>query len=360
MKYIDEFRNKDAALHFAREIEKKAGGRKITLMEVCGTHTMSIHRYGIKKMLPDNVRLLSGPGCPVCVTDDGYMDKAVELSGNEDVIVTTFGDMMRVPGTESSLEKERAQGGDVRIVYSPADAVKTAAENSSKKVVFLGIGFETTSPTIGAAILQAEKEGLDNFSVLCAAKLIPPAMELLVSSGKVGIDGFLCPAHVSTIIGAEPYEFLTRDYHIPCVIGGFEPTDILQSVYQLVEQVTDGNTEVAIQYSRAVKYEGNKKAQEVLHAVFTESDADWRGIGKIEASGLAIREEFNKFNADERFTFRYNPLKKNTGCICGLVLQGLKEPDDCSLYGTSCTPESPVGPCMVSSEGTCAAYYKYS
>lgn len=359
MKYIDEFRDRKTALYFVSEIERKANGKDITLMEVCGTHTMSIYRYGIKKMLPANIKLLSGPGCPVCVTDDSYMDKAIELSRNSDVIITTFGDMMRVPGTESSLEKEKAKGCDIRIVYSVIDALKTASENGSNKVVFLGIGFETTSPTIGAAIQQAQKENIDNFSVLCALKLIPPAMEALVNDNRVDINGFLCPAHVSTVIGAEPYEFLARDFHIPCVIGGFEPNDILQSIYQLVKQVVDDSAKVVIQYSRAVKYEGNKKACSVLQTVFTNTDTEWRGIGKIAESGLKIREEFIKHDADTLFSFQYKPVRKKTGCICGLVLQGIKSPEDCALFKETCTPESPVGPCMVSGEGTCAAHYKY-
>ncbi len=360
MKYIDEFRSKEASLQIASEIGKRAGGRKITLMEVCGTHTMAIYRYGIKKMLPENVRLLSGPGCPVCVTEDSYIDRAIELSCKKDVIITTFGDMMRVPGSESSLEKQKANGGDIRVVYSVLDALKVAVENPKEKVIFLGVGFETTVPTIASVILKAENENIKNFYVMSANKLIPPAMEAIVSGDKVYIDGFICPAHVSAIIGSLPYGFLSVKYNTPCVIGGFEPTDILQSIYLLVKQITENRSEVEIQYTRAVKVEGNKKAQSVIYDVFEKDDAEWRGIGVIKESGLKIKDKFKEFDAEFLFPFKYKPVKKNKECICGNILQGINTPDECKLFRNVCTPEEPVGPCMVSSEGTCAAYYKYT
>ncbi len=360
MKYIDEFRNKEASQHIASEISEIAGDLDITLMEVCGTHTMSIYRYGIKKMLPKNIRLLSGPGCPVCVTDDDYIDKVIELSSKNDVIITTFGDMMRVPGTESNLDKQKANGHNIKIVYSVIDALKIAKENPEMKVIFLGVGFETTVPTIASAVMRADNEDIKNFLVMSANKLIPPAMEVIVKGKKVGVDGFICPAHVSTIIGAQPYKFLSEQYNIPCVIAGFEATDILQSIYLLVKQLIEKRSEVEIQYTRAVKAEGNRKAIAVIDRVFENDDAQWRGIGVIQKSGLKIKEEFKDFDAENLFRFEYKPVKKNKGCICGSVLQGINTPDECKLFRKVCTPESPVGPCMVSSEGTCAAYYKYT
>lgn len=359
MKYIDEFRNKEAVKYFANEIKEKSREREITLMEVCGTHTMSIYKYGIKRILPENVRLLSGPGCPVCVTDDSYIDKAIELSLNREVIITTFGDMMRVPGSKTSLEKQRADGSDIRVVYSVSDALKIANENQSKKVIFLGVGFETTSPTIASAIIFAQKNDVKNFYVMSAHKLIPPAMEALVKGGRVNIDGFICPAHVSTIIGSLPYKFLAERYNIPCVIGGFEPTDILHSIYLLVKQIIENRSEVEIQYTRAVKVEGNKKALSVINNVFEINNAEWRGIGNIDDSGLKIKKSFEEFDADFVFPIKLDVGKRVSGCICGNVLQGINTPDECKLFKSVCTPESPVGPCMVSSEGTCSAYYKY-
>ena len=360
MKYIDEFRNKEAVQYFTNEIRKKSKDREITLMEVCGTHTMSIYKYGIKRMLPENVRLLSGPGCPVCVTDDSYIDKAIELSLNRDVIITTFGDMMRVPGYKTSLEKQKADGSDIRVVYSVSDALKIAIENQSKKVMFLGVGFETTSPTIASAIIFAQKNNIKNFYVMSAHKLIPPAMEALVKGGKVNVNGFICPAHVSTIIGSLPYKFLTERYNIPCVIGGFEPTDILHSLYLLVKQIMENRSEVEIQYTRAVKVEGNKKALSIMNDVFSVNDADWRGIGNIDNSGLKIKKDFKEFDVDFVFPIKLKPAKKVSGCICGNVLQGINTPEECKLFRRVCTPENPIGPCMVSSEGTCSAYYKYT
>jgi len=360
MKYINEFRNKDASLKIVEDIKRVLGGKEITLMEVCGTHTMAIYRYGIKGMLPEGIRLLSGPGCPVCVTDDSYIDGAIELSRKNDVIVTTFGDMMKVPGSESSLEKEKANGSDIRVVYSVLDALNIAVENPRKKVVFLGVGFETTVPTIAYTLISAGKKGIKNFFVLSAHKVIPPAMEAIVSGDRVNIDGFICPGHVSTIIGSVPYEFLARDYGVPCVIAGFEPIDILQSIYMLVRQVSENRSEVEIQYTRSVKVEGNIKARLIVDRVFEKDDAVWRGIGVIPGSGLKIRDEFGEFNAEHVFSFEYKPVKKNNGCICGKILQGINTPDECKLFRKVCTPETPVGPCMVSSEGTCAAYYKYT
>ena len=328
-------------------------------MEVCGTHTVNIFRNGIKEMLPANINLISGPGCPVCVTPILYIDEIIALSRKNDFIITTFGDMIRVPGSTSTLEKEKANGADIRIVYSTLDALEVARLNSSKKVVFMGVGFETTSPTIASAILKAEEEKIDNFFVLSVAKIIPPAMRALLESREVNIDGFICPGHVSTIIGSRPYNFIATQYGVPCVISGFEPLDILQTIFMLVKQIEENDTKIEIQYQRVVKPEGNQIALEKVSRVFKVIDSEWRGIGKIPQSGLEIREEYTQFNA-RKFNVLVEKTKEFTGCSCGEVLRGRITPPECPLFGEVCTPEDPKGACMVSSEGTCAAYYKYN
>lgn len=328
-------------------------------MEVCGTHTVAIFRNGIKKMLPPNINLISGPGCPVCVTPIRNIDEIIALSRDNDFIITTFGDMIRVPGSTANLEKEKANGADIRIVYSTLDALEVARNNSSKKVVFMGVGFETTSPTIAGAILKAEKEKIDNFFVLSVAKVIPPAMQALLESGEVDIDGFICPGHVSAIIGSRPYDFIAYQYGIPSVVGGFEPLDILQAIFMLIKQIEENKAEIEIQYQRVVKPEGNKIALEKVSRVFKVVDSEWRGIGKIPLSGLEIKEEYRQFNA-RKFNVPVEKTKEFTGCRCGEVLRGIITPSECSLFREVCTPEDPKGACMVSSEGTCAAYYKYN
>jgi len=327
-------------------------------MEVCGTHTVAIFRNGIKEMLPPNIKLISGPGCPVCVTPIRNIDEIVALSRDNDFIITTFGDMIRVPGSTANLEKEKANGANIRIVYSTLDALEVARNNSSKKVVFMGVGFETTSPTIAGAILKAEKEKIDNFFVLSVAKIIPPAMQALLESGEVDIDGFICPGHVSAIIGSRPYEFIAYQYGIPSVVGGFEPLDILQAIFMLIKQIEGDRAEIEIQYQRVVKPEGNKIALEKLNRVFKVVDSEWRGIGKIPLSGLEIREEYKQFNA-RKFNVPVEKAKEFPGCRCGEVLRGIIIPPECPLFRKVCTPEDPKGACMVSSEGTCAAHYKY-
>ncbi len=328
-------------------------------MEVCGTHTVAIFRNGIREMLPTNINLISGPGCPVCVTPILHIDEIIALSRKNDFIITTFGDMIRVPGSTSTLEKEKANGADIRIVYSTLDALEVARLNSSKKVVFMGVGFETTSPTIASAILKAEEEKIDNFFVLSVAKIIPPAMRALLESREVNIDGFICPGHVSTIIGSRPYNFIATQYGVPCVISGFEPLDILQTIFMLVKQIEENDTKIEIQYQRVVKPEGNQIALEKVSRVFKVIDSEWRGIGKIPQSGLEIREEYTQFNA-RKFNVLVEKTKEFTGCSCGEVLRGRITPPECPLFGEVCTPEDPKGACMVSSEGTCAAYYKYN
>ncbi|MHC2995156.1 MAG: hydrogenase formation protein HypD [Candidatus Atribacteria bacterium] len=358
MKYIDEYRNKEIAQRILKEI-KNISKEKINLMEVCGTHTMAIFKNGIKKMLPPNIKLISGPGCPVCVTPIRYIDEIIALSRKNDFIITTFGDMIRVPGSTSTLEKEKANGADIRIVYSTLDALEVARNNPSKKVVFMGVGFETTSPTIASAILKAEEEKIDNFFVLSVGKIIPPAMQALLESGEVNIDGFICPGHVSTIIGSRPYNFIATQYGISCVISGFEPLDILQTIFMLVKQIEENKAEIEIQYQRVVKPEGNKIALEKVSRVFKVVDSEWRGIGKIPLSGLEIREKYKQFNA-RKFNVLVEKTKEFTGCRCGEVLRGIITPPECPLFREACTPEDPKGACMVSSEGTCAAYYKYN
>jgi hydrogenase expression/formation protein HypD len=329
------------------------------LMEVCGTHTMAIHRSGIKSVLPENIRLISGPGCPVCVTPNEYMDRAISLSLAPGVLVTSFGDMLRVPGSTRSLEQARAMGGKVRMVYSPLDALKLADENPEIKVVFLAVGFETTSPTIAATLAQAGQRGNKNFFVLVGHKLVPPAMKALVDNQKVAVSGFICPAHVSAIIGARPYRLLAEKYRIPCVVAGFEPIDVLQGILMLVEMIVAKKPEVKNQYLRVVTEAGNEKAQEILAKTFEPEDSNWRGLGTIPQSGYRLRPEFSGRDAQKMIPVEVEPTREHKGCKCGEVLQGLIEPRECPLYANPCTPEKPVGPCMVSSEGTCAAYYKY-
>ena len=328
-------------------------------MEVCGTHTMAIARSGIKKFLPDTVELISGPGCPVCVTSQRDIDRAVKIARIKDVIMTTFGDMMRVPGTTSSLDKEKTKGQDIRVVYSTRDALKIAIDNPDKKVVFLGVGFETTAPTISSALKEAKTKTIRNFYVLSAHKLIPPAMRFLAQSKDLNVNGFICPGHVSTIIGAKPYTFLADEFNLPCVISGFEPLDLFQSIYILLKQIKDNNPIVYNQYSRAVREEGNRTALNLTYEVFGEEDSNWRGIGIIPGTGLKIKSEYQEHNAEVSIDVQVEESKEPINCLCGLVIQGKKTPLDCPLFATKCDPQSPIGPCMVSSEGSCQAYFKY-
>jgi hydrogenase expression/formation protein HypD len=360
MKFIDEFRDKTLSNKLVNEIDGlMEEGPPFSFMEVCGSHTMSIFRNGIKTLLPGRIKLVSGPGCPVCVTPVSYIDYAIALSRFPRVIITTFGDMLRVPGSENSLDEERGEGSEVKVVYSPLDAVKLAGENPDKEIVFLGIGFETTAPTIAASIIEAKKRGLSNFSVLSAHKTMPRALRALVTSGEIGLDGFILPAHVTTIIGLPPYFFLARDFKLSAVVAGFEPLDILEGIWMLIKQRIEGRAEVENQYRRVVRHEGNKRAQELIYQVFEPASAEWRGLGVIPGSGLRIRERYRSFDAERRFDIDLPPSKDNPACLCGEVIKGTAVPTDCPLYGESCRPEHPIGPCMVSSEGTCAAYYKY-
>ena len=359
MRFIDEFRQPSLARALMGRIAQWSGP-PVQIMEVCGTHTVAIFRHGLRGLLPPQVRLLSGPGCPVCVTPNGEIDKAIALARNPRVILATFGDMMKVPGSYSSLAEAKARGGNIKVVYSAMEALEIAQGNPAKAVVFFGVGFETTAPTTAASILEAQRRGLKNFFFLSVHKLVPPAMKALLEAGEVRIDGFICPGHVSTIIGSRPYEFIPRDYGIPCVIAGFEPVDILQAITMLLEMRTEGRAEVSIQYRRAVRPEGNPSARETLSRVFEVGDAEWRGIGLIPGSGLKLGQGMEGFDAEQALEIKTRPPREQAACRCGEVLRGVCTPPECRLFGTGCTPEHPVGPCMVSSEGTCAAWFLYS
>ncbi len=359
MMHIDEYRDPELCRAILPKIEAVPLDRVVTVMEVCGTHTMAIARHGIRRAMPPSIRLISGPGCPVCVTPNSYIDHACALARLRGVTLATFGDMLRVPGSSSSLELEQARGADVRVVFSPLDAIRIAMESPDREVVFLGVGFETTAPTIAGLVLTAAREEVGNVSVLAAPKVIPPPMRALASDPAVPVDGYLCPAHVSTIIGTRLYEEISRDYGIPCVVAGFEPVDVLRSVHMLVERISEGRPGVDNEYSRIVRPEGNVRAREVIDTVFEPIDTEWRGLGAIPDSGLGIRPEYERFDAARRFDVQVEPVQEHRGCRCGDVLQGVLDPHDCPLFAGACTPTTPVGPCMVSTEGTCAAAHAY-
>jgi len=359
MKYIDEYRQENIARRLAQQI-RETSKRPIKLMEVCGTHTVTIFRHGLRELLPPHITLISGPGCPVCVTPVEAIDRAVILSQREETIIATFGDLLRVPGSETSLLQQRSAGADVRVVYSAYDALELARQNRDRKVVFLGVGFETTAPTVAAVIRRAKEEGAANFSVLSMHKIIPPALKALIESPELTIDGFICPGHVSTIIGTEPYRPAAEQFHVPCVLAGFEPADILQAIALLVNQIEAGQAKVEIQYRRGVRPEGNPKARAAMEEVFEVCDSVWRGLGILPRSGLEIAPSYGAFDADRLYDIPPVEGKEPAGCICGDILRGIKGPPDCPLFRKACTPENPVGACMVSSEGTCAAYFKYS
>jgi hydrogenase expression/formation protein HypD len=359
LKHIDEFRDAEISQQLIQKI-KSISTKDVRLMEVCGTHTVSIFRSGIRSVLPPTISLLSGPGCPVCVTDQAEVDAFIELARLDDVIITTFGDLVRVPGTKSSLQKESAAGRDIRVVYSTFDALEIAKKNPAKKVVFLGVGFETTAPTIAAAVLSAARMDLGNFSVISAHKLVPPALQALMASAGVRIDGFILPGHVSVIIGLNAYRPFFDQYQIPSVVAGFEPVDILQAISRLVEMLEADSPALDNAYPRAVTAEGNARAQQILSDIFEPVDACWRGIGVIPQSGLRIREKYGAHDAQKLFDVQVPDAKTPKGCACGEILIGTKTPPECALYKKACTPMDPVGPCMVSTEGTCAAYYKYN
>lgn len=347
----------DRLLRAIREMELP----EVRLMEVCGTHTMAIAQAGLKQLLPAQIHLLSGPGCPVCVTPAGVMDEILRLSETPDLILTTYGDLMRVPGSdpEDSLQRRKALGADVRWVYSPMDSLDIARENPERQVVFLGVGFETTAPGTALAVLEAKRRGLGNFSLLCLLKQTPPALRALIAQPGFRVDGFLCPGHVATIAGAEAFRFLPEEYGLPAVVSGFEAGDLLVSLYKLLCQIRDGAPTLENEYTRAVSPQGNQAAQALMAQVLEPSDDLWRGLGDIPASGLRLRQEFQDYDAARRFPFSPAPRSEPPGCRCGQIICGQLSPADCPLFGKRCQPEHPVGPCMVSSEGACAAAYKY-
>jgi hydrogenase expression/formation protein HypD len=357
MKFIDEFRNKEIAEGLIQKI-RKTSTRPIQLMEVCGTHTVSIFRYGIRTLLPERIRLISGPGCPVCVTPNIDIDLAIALGRQEDVMLTTFGDMMKVPGSTSSLQKEKAEGRDIRIIYSSLDTLKIAKEHPEKKVIFFAIGFETTSPTIAVAILRRKEDKIQNLFFLNSQKRIPPAIRALLESKQLGIDGFILPGHVSAIIGTKPYQFISEEFNRPAVVTGFEPLDILQGVWMLVKQIEEGRTSVEIQYRRIVHEDGNPVALRKIDEIFEEDEGLWRGLGLIHHSGYRFKEPYQEMDA-RGFGTEVEPSKEHLECLCGEVLSGIKTPPECRLFRKVCHPENPIGPCMVSIEGTCHTYYKF-
>ena len=359
MDWLKTYRDSEVAGKLVALLKEEKDIPPVRFMEVCGTHTVSICRHGIRDLLPPEITLTSGPGCPVCVTATADIDsfiKAAELDGS---IITTFGDLLRVPGSRSTVQDARAAGADIRTVYSSLDALEIARQNPGNQIIFPGVGFETTTPTVAAAILTAEQEGLQNFSVISSHKVMPPALEALLDDPAIQIDGLICPGHVSIMIGADAYQPFVNKYKIPCVIAGFEPVDILKSVIMLTDQVKKKQPKVEIAYARAVKKEGNRQAMDIMYKVFEPADALWRGLTTIPGSGLEIRREYDNFNARKRFGIEVSDARDPAGCACGDVLKSIKTPADCKLFGTACRPEHPIGPCMVSGEGSCGAYYKY-
>ena len=354
-------KEKELSARLLEEIKRLTAGREkpMRLMEVCGTHTVSIFRAGLRQLLPAEVELVSGPGCPVCVTPDGYMDAAIAYAGMEDMIVATFGDMLKVPGSASSLAEAMARGGDVRIVYSPLDALTIAKENPDKKVVFLAVGFETTAPTAAAAVLTAEREGVGNFFLLSAQKLVPPAIRALLADEDARIDGFILPGHVAVVTGSDAFSFLPAEYHLPGVVAGFSPMELLRGIYRLVRQVAAGEARIENEYRSVVRPAGNPSAQEMTTCVYEICAAEWRGLGTIPASGLRLRETYRRFDFPAAYPLEIPSVPKKSGCRCGEVLQGKILPKECKLFGTACVPEHAAGPCMVSAEGVCAAWHKY-
>ncbi|HEX6539893.1 MAG TPA: hydrogenase formation protein HypD [Candidatus Dormibacteraeota bacterium] len=360
MKFADEFRDADIARALGKRIADEAGGKHWKVMEVCGGHTHTIFKYGIEDLLPSNVELVHGPGCPVCVIPMGRLDDGIALAKQPDIIFTCFGDLMRVPGSDGSLLDAKAAGADVRMVYSPLDSLKIARDNPDKKVIFYAIGFETTAPSTALTLMRAKAENLRNLFVFCNHVTIIPPMKAILDSPDLQLDGFLGPGHVSTVVGIRPYEFVTNTYKKPVVVVGFEPLDILQGVHMVIQQVLQGRCEVENQYTRVVHDDGNPKALEVLGRVFQlRTQFEWRGLGFISQSALELRDEFAEWDAEKVFTVPGLRVADPKACQCGEVLKGVLKPWECKVFGTACTPETPIGTCMVSSEGACAAYYNF-
>jgi hydrogenase expression/formation protein HypD len=358
MQYIDEYRDAGLARRLLGEIARTVRGHWV-LMEICGGQTHTIMRYGLDELLPKNIELVHGPGCPVCVTPLETIDKALELAARPEVILTSYGDMLRVPGSATDLFAVKACGGDVRVVYSPTDALKIARQNPDRKVVFLAVGFETTAPANAMAVWQAKQEKIGNFSVLISHVLVPPAIRALMTSRDCRVNGFIAPGHVCTVMGYGEYESLVRDFRVPIVVGGFEPVDLLEAIFMLVRQLEAGEAKAENQYVRSVNYQGNLPAQRIMKEVFEVADQKWRGIGMIPASGLRVRDEYGDYDASRIFGLASITVEEPAECISAQVLQGLKKPTDCPAFGMRCTPDNPLGAPMVSSEGACAAYYNY-
>jgi hydrogenase expression/formation protein HypD len=367
MKYVDEFRDPDKARWLIREIDDVVGtlgiteDRPIRLMEVCGGHTHSIFRYGLEGLLPKAIELVHGPGCPVCVLPMGRIDDAVAIAERETVIFATFGDAIRVPGSRKSLMQAKADGADIRIVYSPMDALALARANPGREIVFFGLGFETTMPSTALTVLEAEHEGIANFSIFCNHITIVPTIKAILDSPDLQIDGFLGPGHVSMVIGTAPYEFIARHYRRPMVVAGFEPLDILQSIWMVLRQIREGRAEIENQYARVVADDGNAAALAAIAAVYRVREFfEWRGLGSIDHSGIGFRDAYARFDAERRFAVPSVSIADPKSCQCGEVLKGVLKPWQCKVFGSACTPETPVGALMVSSEGACAAYYRYA
>jgi hydrogenase expression/formation protein HypD len=365
MKYVDEFRDRDKATALLRAIEAVTGeirpAKPLQIMEVCGGHTHAIFRYGIEAMLPDAVELVHGPGCPVCVLPMGRVDDCVAIATQPGVILATFGDAMRVPGSRGSLMQARANGADIRMVYSPTDALTIARMNPAREVVFFGLGFETTMPSTALTVLEAERDGISNFSVFCNHITIVPTLKAILDSPDLSIDGFVGPGHVSMVIGSAPYEFIAWQYRKPLVISGFEPLDVLQSVWMVLRQIADGRAEIENQYARVVASGGNAAAQRAIDAVYEPREHfEWRGLGSIDYSGVRFRAAYARFDAERRFVVPGIQVTDPAACQCGEVLKGVLKPQQCRVFGTACTPETPMGALMVSSEGACAAYFRYA
>jgi len=358
VKYLDEYRDEKIAHALAQEIRERVAHPWV-LMEICGGQTHTIMRYGIDELLPREVELVHGPGCPVCVTPLETIDKALELAALPDLTLVSYGDMLRVPGSSSDLFHAKANGSDVRVVYSPLEALKIARANPGRKVVFLAIGFETTAPANAMAVRQARREGLNNFSVLASHVLVPPAMRLLLGSPDNRVQGFIAPGHVCTVMGYRQYEEMVNEFRVPIVVGGFEPVDLLEAILMLVRQLEEGRAAMENQYVRSVTREGNLPAQQIVETVFEVCDQKWRGIGTIPQSGLRIRSEFSTHDAEKIFGMSEMKVEEPPECISAQVLKGLKKPPDCPAFANGCTPESPLGAPMVSAEGACAAYYRY-
>ncbi len=358
MKYIDEYRNGDAARAYAQAI-RSIIKRPWTIMEICGGQTHSIVKYGLEELLPPELTLVHGPGCPVCVTPVEILDRALAIASRPDVIFSSFGDMLRVPGSTKDLLSVKAEGGDVRIVYSPLDALALAERYPDKKVVFFAVGFETTAPANAMAVIEAHRRGLQNFSILSSHVLVPPAIEAILSSPQNLVQGFLAAGHVCTVMGYDEYIPISQRYHVPIVVTGFEPVDILQGIYMTVKQLEEGRAEVENQYSRSVQRQGNSAARRVISEVFMTVDRAWRGIGIIPASGLTLKPVYSEYDAEKKFEIQHIHTQESPVCISGLVLQGLKKPFECPAFRKECTPERPLGAPMVSSEGACAAYYRF-